>query len=209
MRQATIAAPDETFVIDVDLTDDEPVLSSLTEPFVLAMAGDPDAIQELRDMRLIRQVPAPDAPGMSPRPRPAFAVEDPEAPGVVIWFDYANDTLGWRFYFPAVLEVPRERPAYRPEQVILTLMRYQTYQDHALDRGSDAQVTTIAKRIDIHFGFGVLSNLERQLVFLHYMHGVEQKDLATLTGKSRPTVCRMIKAAIGKMTDYINNFEAS
>ena len=95
--------------------------------------------------------------------------------------------------------------AYNHVSMRLALMSYQRTQDYGLSRGTDGQVYAVCKRIDSWFAFNALSELERQVVFLHFLQGVEQKAIAQKIGKSAATVSRIVKGAIEKMVDFINN----
>ncbi|MNL11962.1 RNA polymerase sigma factor SigB [compost metagenome] len=85
-------------------------------------------------------------------------------------------------------------------------MLYQRYQAAGLDRGSDGQIAAVCKRLDSWFSFNALNEIERKVVFLHYLQGKSQEEVGKLIGRTRQTVARYAREALEKMEAYINNW---
>lgn len=163
---------------------------------------DREAVARLLELRLLRPVPCPD-PSSETQPFACIEATD----GSRACYETTEGTLAWDMHFPPKLKQHRERPQYSRKTILRALLLYQRYQESGLDRGSDAQVAAVCKRIDAWFAFNPLNELERKVVFLHYMQGLSQAETAKLIGKSQQTVSRYAREALEKMEGYINNFE--
>ncbi len=171
------------------------------ELFYRAEDGNPQAIALLLERHLLRLAPCP-APWSDARPY--TSVESPD--GSRTWYDTTEGTLAWDLAFPPRPKVYRERRQYSRKAILRALLLYQRYQEAGLDRGSDGQIAAVCKRIDAWFAFNPLSEMERKVVFLHFMQGKSQEEVGKLIGRTRQTVARYAREALEKMELYINNW---
>ncbi len=173
----------------------------LYQLFYLAEDGDRQAIASLLERRLLRLAPCP-APWSDARPYTSIVSPD----GSRTWYDTTEGTLAWDLAFPPRPEVYRERRQYSRKAILRALLLYQRYQEAGLSRGTDGQIAAVCKRIDAWFAFNPLNEMERKVVFLHFMQGKSQEEVACLIRKSQQTVSRYAREALEKMEDYINNW---
>jgi hypothetical protein len=171
------------------------------ELFYRAENGEPQAIALLLERRLLRLAPCP-APWSEATPFTSATAED----GARTWYDTTEGTLAWDLAFPPRPKQYRERRQYSRKTILRALLLYQRYQETGLTRGTDGQIAAVCKRIDAWFAFNPLSEMERKVVFLHYMQGKTQEEVAALIKRSQQSVSRYAREALEKMEAYINNW---